>query len=195
MPVPKGTYNFGKSDRARMDKFIERLKSELEKLGQKKAIFTSQNLINSELAEKLGVNKSTLYTNVEYKALILTYLEQQPIRGTANSKASDSVKIAELEIELSNAKHEISVLRRYIEKLDQPTDPAPAKQALPSEDNLNFQKTAQALSLLLEATDGQFALQDGSILDMAKRVNNVVAQKNLVAPFLKWFESQENANG
>lgn len=195
MPAPKGTYNFGKSERLRMDKFIERLKSELEKLRQEKTIFTSLNHINSKLVEKLGVNKSTLYTNVEYKALILTYLEQQPIRGTANSKACDSVKIAELEIELSNAKHEINVLRRYIEKLNQPTDPAPAKQVLPSEDNLNFQKTAQALSLLLEATDGQFTLQDGSILDMTKRANNVVAQKNLVSPFLKWLESQANANG
>lgn len=191
MPVPKGTYNFGKSERLRMDKFIEKLKSELEKLRQEKTIFTSLNHINSKLVEKLSVNKSTLYTNVEYKALILTYLEEQPIRGSVNSKACDSVKIAELEIELSNAKHEISVLRRYIEKLNQPTDPAPARQALPSEDNLNFQKTAQALSLLLDATEGQFALNDGSILDMTKRINNIVAQKNLVAPFLKWFDSQE----
>lgn len=195
MPVPKGTNNFHQAKRLKMNEFKEKLESELEKLREKKSIFQNQNHINEVLAELLQVNKSTLYRTEEYKSLILTHLEQQPIRGSASANASDSVKIADLEVELSNAKNEIAVLRRYIEKLNTPVNPAPTKKALPAADNLDFQKTAQALVLLLEATEGQFELRDGCILNMTKRSNNQVASQQLVAPFAKWFKAQESPNG
>lgn len=195
MSAPKGTNNFHQSKRLKMNEFKEKLESELEKLREKKSIFKNQNHINEVLAELLMVNKSTLYRTEEYRSLILTYLEQQPIRGSASSNASDSVKIAELEVELSNAKHEIGILRRYIEKLNTQVDVTPAKQAIPAADNLDFQKTAQVLALLLEATEGQFVLEQGCLLDMTKRTNNQVASQQLVTPFAKWFKAQESPNG
>lgn len=195
MPVPKGTNNFHQSKRLKMDNFKKKLELELGKLREKKSIFKNQNHINEVLAELLNINKSTLYRTEEYKSLILAYLEQQPIRGSSKSNASDSVKIAELQIELSNAKHEIGVLRRYIENLNTQVDATPAKQALPAADNLDFQKTAQVLALLLEATEGQFILEQGCLLDMTKRTNNQVASQQLVTPFAKWFKAQESPNG
>lgn len=214
MPVRKGTNNFYQHTRLQIESVKIKLELELDKLRNSKVIFKNLSHANDYLAKALSesifadwqqlgesgphpkdINKSTLYRNIEYRSKIETYIGQQKIRGSSNSPiVPDSVKIAELQIELSNKKHEISVLRRYIEKLNAPVESAPTHQALPVVDNLDIQKTAQALALLLEASEGQFALRDGCLINMTKRIDNVIAPQTLMAPFLKWLKAQEKFN-
>jgi hypothetical protein len=217
MPVPKGTYNFFNSTRAKMDFIIAQIDVQLNTLKSERKYFANKSQIADEICPPISkalherwvengsrgsapdpFNKSTLYRQVEYKSRVEAYLESQLVKGSEKQpRLSDGDKISELHHELSNAKHELKVLRKYIANLGAETTQTvlPASNSHPAESNIDFVKTAQVIALLLETFEGQCELQtDGSLVDLTKRANNVIASTSLLAPFLRWFKEQGKFN-
>lgn len=154
-------------------------------------------------------NKSTLLRNVRYKARLLTFQARSLASGTkalssrtvTDPTAKALVACAELESE--NLKRELQRLNIYATALEkqvdqlqsrgwQPPSTAPESQTRLSDYEFRFIRTCQALRLLLNHLDRvvQIDLRSECILDMSKRRDNVIASKEVVAPFLEWLGAE-----
>ena len=226
MPVQKGTNNFAVHQKEKVAFINERLDQHLGNLRKAKASFEHLSTLAEYLCERLTEDfrakwidsgkkhkepkpfaKSTLYRNHSYRAKVDSFLAGLPPKaGTDNFLSKKNLpmaqaKIHELKAEVSNLKNKITVLEKYIEKLNTCNDeelnkPLSNTKLILDESTINneFALTAQALSLLLEASEGQFIEQEGQIIATAKLVNNVVVNSKQLSPFMNWLRNQGGIN-
>jgi hypothetical protein len=224
MPVKKGTNNFSNHQDEKVAYLCERLDVHLDKFRQSKMHFEMLGSLIDELCplltedlhvkwlegnkskkEPKPVSKSTLYRNVHYREKLDLYMTGLPSRGGINLAMSKKnlpmakAKITGLQAEVSNLRNKLSILERYIEKSgldEQKENQKQTKELTHDQTYINdYSLTAQALSLLLEATEGQFIEQEGQIINAGKLVNNVVVNKKQLSPYLNWLKKQGEING
>lgn len=221
MPVKKGINNFLKDKTKKVNFIKERIDIHLNNLRKTKASFENRSQLAEYLRLRLTEDrvadwekserqtlkpklmaKSTLYRNKEYLAKLDSFLASlRPEQGIDTRLAKTSLpmaqaKITEQQAEISNLKNKISILERYIENsgFEKNHEPNPKFIADKSEPLIDFVQTARALSLLIEATEGQFVIDDGDLKATHKMINNIVADKRTMSAFNKWINDQSAGN-
>jgi cysteinyl-tRNA synthetase len=216
MPVGKGINNFARHQKDKVEYIKNRIDLHLASLRKSKAQFENLSTLSDYLCDRLTedlrakwldegkkynepkqFSKSTLYRNHNYRAKLDSFLASIPHGGTSTALAKTSLpmaqaKMSESQIEISNLKNKINILERYIENsgIEKSGDDKPKELTNENDVRIEFSQTARALSLLLEATEGQFIEQDGQIINAGKLVNNIVVDKRTLAAFIKWIKIQ-----
>lgn len=156
-------------------------------------------------------NKSTLLRNARYKSKILSYQARSLAPGTKalNSRTvtdpTAKVLITSAQLESGNLKRELERLNIYVTSLEEQVDqfqsqgrqlPSPADTAESastlSDYEFRFVRTCQALRSLLSHLNMVVQVDPSSqrILDMSKRRDNVLVDKEVAGPFFEWLGSQ-----
>lgn len=216
MPVSKGINNFKKDKDAKMAFLKSRIDLHLSHLRKSKAKFLSKSQVADYLCLRLTedkiaewesngkktlkpkpVAKSTLYRNPEYAAKIDSFMAGlPPTAGIDNISISSNPEVAralvtQQKAEISNLKDKIRMLEKYIANSGIKDSQKDVATALTVGNSSNdFAQTARALSLMLEASDGLFYIEDGKLVIATRMVNNVVADKRTMAPFIRWMKNQ-----
>lgn len=201
----------------RIDSHIERLRNSkgtfntFNALAKYLAALLTEDLIvkwHDESEKRIRLNKpqlqrpkplsnSTLYRNLNYRAKLESFMTGHSlIRGTDLLLAKTELpmanaKITELRIQNSNFRNEITVLERYIENSGiHEIDEKPNQKLLSLEGSTvnDFAQTARALWLLIDASEGQFKIENKQLIATHKMVNNIVVNRTTLTPFIKWFE-------
>ena len=155
-------------------------------------------------------NRSTLLRNPKYKALLLSYMAGDVVAGVKNvkSKKAESPQAQALaihsELRISNLERENERLKAYVSDLksqvsqsepprissDKGSSDATKKAA---ENEVSFIKTCQVLLRVLESSDGLLSVdfETERLLDASRRVDNIIADKQLAAPFIAWLRANK----
>lgn len=156
-------------------------------------------------------NKATLLRNARYKAKILSYQARsltpgvQALNARTVTDPTAKMLITTAQLESGNLKRELERLNIYVKSLEEQIDqfqiqgrqlPSPA-QAKDSKSQLpdfeyRFVRTCQALRSLISHLNMVVQVDPGSqrILDMSKRRDNVIVDKEVAGPFFEWLSSQ-----
>lgn len=148
---------------------------------------------------------TTLLRNSDYRPLLQDAFDSELKTGTRGkppiSKSSEvaaPVTVRQLQIENSNLKHENVRLKARLADLGATGSVAPNTPAISPEAMRPFEQdfisTCQAMESVMKALVGFIKVDEhGSLVDPAKRVNKVIAEARLVAPFLRWKRMQGGA--
>lgn len=164
--------------------------------------------------EGKSCNKSTLLRNNRYKSKILSFQAKSLAPG---AKALNSRSVTDptaralmtnAQLESSNLKRELERLNIYVVSLEEQVDrlqsqgrqlpnPVLATEAANglSDFEYRFVRTCQALRSLISYLNVVVQIDPGSrhILDMSKRRNNVIVDKEVAGPFFDWLAAQGGA--
>ncbi len=156
-------------------------------------------------------NKSTLLRNTRYKAKLLTHQVRSLAPGTKtlNSRTvtdpTAKVLITSAQLESGNLKRELERLKIYVTSLEEQVDQLQSQgRQLPSPADIvgsttrlpdyefQFVRTCQALRSLLSHLNivVQVDLSSQRILDISKRRDNVIVDKDVAGPFFDWLAAQ-----
>lgn len=155
-------------------------------------------------------NKATLLRNVRYKARLLSF-QAKSLGSGAKSLDPRTVKdptakalITGSQLESGNLKRELERLKVYVDSLEVQVDQlkgqrcqipipdggmSPASQI--SDLELRFIYTCKAMMLLVSHFKLVVKLdaRDQRILDMSKRRDNIIVDKEVAGPFFEWLAS------
>lgn len=158
-------------------------------------------------------NKSTLLRNTRYKAKLLTYQARSLAPGAKALNArtitdpTARALITSAELESGNLRRELERLKIYATSLVEQVDRLKSQgRQLPSSADIagsetrlsdyefRFIRTCQALRSLLNhlCMVVQADRSSQRILDMSKRGDNTIVNKELAAPFFEWLNAQGN---
>lgn len=171
------------------------------------------DLVAKHISEVEGepCNKATLLRNARYKTKILTYQAKSLVPGTKalnpRSVTDPAAKmlITSAQLESGNLKRELERLNIYVMSLEEQVDryqaqgrqlPSPTAEvnlgAQLSDYEYRFVRTCQALRSLLSHLNMvvQVDTDCQRILDMSKRRDNIIVDKEVAGPFFEWLASQ-----
>lgn len=161
--------------------------------------------------EGKSCNKSTLLRNNRYKAKILSYQAKSLAPGTKalNSRSvtdpTAKALISGAQLESGNLKRELERLNIYVVSLEEQLDrlqsqarqlPGPSYATesanVLSDFEYRFVRTCQALRSLLSHLNlvVQIDQDNRRILDMSKRRDNIIVDKDVAGPFIEWLALQ-----
>ena len=202
------------ANQVRREKIIEEYLAFLEKTRVKVRTTTDlADLVAKHISQVEGepCNKATLLRNARYKAKILTYQARSLTPGikalsmrTVTDPAA-KVLITSAQLESGNLKRELERLNIYVKSLEEQVDQlqsegrkvlqtvavADTKTHL-SDYEFRFARTCQALRSLLGHMNTVVQIDpiNQRILDMSKRRDNVIVDKEIASPFFEWLRSQ-----
>ncbi|MCC7543960.1 MAG: hypothetical protein IT506_00530 [Aquabacterium sp.] len=171
------------------------------------------DLVAKHISEVEGepCNKATLLRNARYKAKILTYQARSLVPGAkalnprAVTDPTAKVLITSAQLESGNLKRELERLNIYVTSLEEQVDqlqrqgrqlpgpPDSAGSGAPLSDHeFRFVRTCQALRSLLSHLNMVVQVDTSTqrILDMSKRRDNIIVDKEVAGPFFEWLASQ-----
>lgn len=156
-------------------------------------------------------NKSTLLRNNRYKAKIL-FFQAKSLAPGAKALNSRSVTdptakalITNAQLESGNLKRELERLNIYVVSLEEQVDrlqsqgrqlpnPGLATEAANrlSDFEYRFARTCQALRSLLSHLNTVVQIEQNNwrIIDMSKRRDNIIVDKDVAGPFFEWLALQ-----
>lgn len=147
-------------------------------------------------------NPATLLRNPRYKSLLLSYLAGEMKPGAKNlvvapsdSPASKAL-VTQFQLENRNLASENARLKAHLAELknDEPNRgvlPSHCAASSTQSGDSNFVLTCQVLLRLLE-NFGDFVSVDmdsGTLLDLSRKTDNVIADERLAAPFINWLKA------
>ncbi|WOX07034.1 hypothetical protein [Microbulbifer pacificus] len=218
MPVNKGTDNFKAHRDKKVNKVCEMIDQNLMRLRRSKAKFSNFNSLatylcsaisqaltiehshNSEGTPPKPISKSTLYRNKIYREKIILFLRQNhensslPLKSENLHSSIYEKENFELRAEVATLKNKIISLKRYIENknvVDNPEEVVSKKISTSTQHMEKFHLTSSALQTLLEATEGQFIIENGQLVATSRIIDNIVVDKGTLSPFIEWI----NTNG
>ncbi|WP_426175591.1 hypothetical protein [Massilia sp. TWR1-2-2] len=143
---------------------------------------------------------TTLLRNPRYRVLLQHSYDLELKTGAKgeaprSSKIGNPVETRQLQIENSNLKQENTRLKARLTELGSSGALGANAVALSHEAMRPFEhdfiQTCQSLEKVMEALGDYVAVDSGgSIVDSSKRVNNLIVEPWLVAPFLKWRKTR-----
>lgn len=186
--------NFKKYQASKVSSRLEIIEKHLLKLKKIKTKFKNITALASNVAifiseeENTSCNKSTLIRNKEYKKKLQDYLDI----GKPNQLGALIDLTAQLSS--SNAENENLRLKQYIKQLENQVDniqnnkTLPIIHTLPNNLDIDFALTCKSLSLLVKYFDSIVAVDEknGTLVDLSKKVNNVIVDRNTLKAFIKW---------
>lgn len=161
--------------------------------------------------EGKSCNRSTLLRNNRYKAKILSYQAKSLAPGAkavnARSVTDPTAKslITSAQLESGNLKRELERLNIYVVSLEEQVDrlqslgrqlPNPSltteTASVLSDFEIRFVRTCQALRSLLSYLNlvVQIDPNNRRILDLSKRRDNIIVDKDVAGPFFEWLALQ-----
>lgn len=161
--------------------------------------------------ESKPCNKSTLLRNIRYKTKLLSHQARSLAPGTKslNSRAvtdpTAKALITSTQLESGNLKRELERLNIYVRSLEEQVDrlqnharqlPSPVdtegSSTRLSDYEYRFILTCQSLRSLLNHLKKVVHADSSSqrILDMSKRRDNVIVDKEVAEPFFEWLTAE-----
>lgn len=178
MGASRGTDNFSEYRLARVNGNLRLIEDTLGVLRKRKLRFEGLQLLATEVAERVGIHRTTLCRNSGYKRLLLNHLATQP--GASGLVGDDEATPELLKVKLFDARLEAKTLRSRLAKLEQKlSEPAAeldeANNGVPSEkknSHVDFSNTVMLLKLVLERINADFEViqvdfEKEAILDLA----------------------------
>jgi hypothetical protein len=154
-------------------------------------------------AEGKECNKATLLRNLRYKALLLSFMadEMRPGAKNAVAKSSDDpgaqAQLTQLQLANRNLIKENQRLKAHIVALPDagPQQAEVQPQAMSFDSAPDFEErfvlTCQVVLRILENLGDFISVDTESmrVLDLSKRIDNVIADERLAQPFVEWLQA------
>ena len=164
MGAPKGKDNFSDYRKSSIRINQKLIEDALCILRKRKLRFEGMQPLATELAERVGIHRTTLCRNPEYKRLLLSHLANQP--GSSSSIRDEEATPELLQLKLFDAKLEAKVLRARVTALERelslPVTQSPCEaegvQADTTDAQKNFSNSVMVLKLVLERINSEYEI-------------------------------------
>lgn len=162
MGAPKGTDNFSEYRETQINGNLRLIEETLGVLRKRKLRFDRLQLLANEVAERVGIHRTTLCRNPAYKRLLLNHLATQP--GASALVGDDEATPELLIVKLFDARLEAKTLRSRVAALEQELS-APGVQMIEAVEGassekknlqVDFSNTVMVLKLVLERINEDF---------------------------------------
>ncbi len=199
MSSKRGAKNIERFNQARMSRNLRLIQDALARYRKRKLSFESFGALCQDLSRSVGIHRTTLGRNTEYRSQLLAYLGTQSSFGFKRLKSHDSenefnAALLLKEVEVANLRNRVQSLQAYIQRAGLPpqTDPARGSNP-PNADYQKFADTAMALSAVLERFREILKLDasKGMIEDLsAPPSRRIVVDGKRLAAYIAWREQQ-----
>jgi hypothetical protein len=102
-----------------------------------------------------------------------------------------------VKVELALLKKKYNAINSFLEKSGS-TSLRPQKIASDDEKGISkedFSCAVQTLKLVLESLEGTLAIENNQIVNKTRLVNNIVVDRKILKPVVRWIDQMEVANG
>jgi len=154
-------------------------------------------------------NRATLLRNPRYKSMLLSYMADNLAAGTKNlairdiSDPKSQALSLTLQVDASNLKRDNERLRAYVAQLESTvavTDERVTTLAASTPDALQqeleqaqirYARACQSLQLVIKHLNSVVSvdLNARQIIDLSKRVNNVIVNSDIASGFFDWLDA------
>ena len=145
--------------------------------------------------------RSTLQRNLLYRARLLGYMADEMPPGVKNivghlaDEAVVQALLTQKQLEVANLQRENRRLKSYISELSTRSINSDASVTQPNHvaDNSDFIRTCQVLVRVLDNFDDLISIdfEKSSVLDATRISNRVIAEPQLMAPFISWLQANK----
>lgn len=188
----KGAANLAAFNSKRSENILPKIIEQLQICKKRKLYFKSVGLLASYLSEIIGVHRTTLTRNNDYRLKLLEHVGTQP--GSVN-RAPDSILDPHiLQIKLASSQLEASNLRSELKKVLASLNKAQSLDTIDSRSDVDFANLAMCLVNILSRLNDliEIDFDKRSIIDLtAKPSDKLIVGVERVGVFLSWLEQNQ----
>lgn len=193
MGVPKGTDNFKSHREDRQNSTVKRIQAELEKLDRRKIKYENARTLVADLADRLGIHRTTFGRNPKYEKLVLNFLAAQA--GASTFVVNEDATPELLRAKLIDADMKFGMLQEQLTERDKAAARADTASAEPtklsvSEAHMAYADTVWAMRAVIDRVNAggdllEVDLDKGEIRDLsAAPGRQVIVSGPRLRPFL-----------